>query len=165
MASKSVTRFRAALAEAGLTDTVVTMDGSTRTAEEAAAALGCEVGQIVKSLVLRDAADTPVLVLAAGDRRVDEARVGALHGSDVSLGGARFVRAATGYAIGGVPPFGHPTPLSTILDESLGRWDRLWAAAGTPHTVFCITPVDLPRITGGAFAAVSRPTRPGGDVL
>lgn len=154
MASKSVARFRRALADAGLEDTVVTLADSARTADEAAAALGCAVGQIVKSLVFRDERDAALLVLAAGDVRVDEARVARLHGHAIALADAAFVRAATGYAIGGVPPFGHPAALPTLIDRSLERWEQAWAAAGTPHTVFSL-PVDaLERITGGRVADV-----------
>lgn len=148
MASKSVKRFRAALAAAGLDDTIVAVADSTRTAAEAAAALGCEVGQIVKSLVFADADDRPLLVLAAGDLRVDPERVAAAHGAPVTLGDAAFVRAATGYAIGGVPPFGHVQGLATLMDTSLDRWHTVWAAAGTPHDVFSITPNELARVTG-----------------
>lgn len=154
MASKSVARFRRALAEAGLEDTVVTLSDSARTAQEAAAALDCEVGQIVKSLVFRDERDAGLLVLAAGDVRVDEARVAGLHGQAIVLADAAFVRAATGYAIGGVPPFGHPAPLPTLIDRSLERWERAWAAAGTPHTVFSLPVEALERITAGRVADV-----------
>jgi prolyl-tRNA editing enzyme YbaK/EbsC (Cys-tRNA(Pro) deacylase) len=148
MASKSVKRFRTALQAAGLDDTIVAVADSTRTAAEAAAALGCEVGQIVKSLVFTDPDDRPLLVLAAGDVRVDPERIAALHGAPVSLGNAAFVRAATGYAIGGVPPLGHVQDLPTLIDTSLERWQTVWAAAGTPHDVFSITAEELARVTG-----------------
>ena len=154
MASKSVKRFRGALEEAGLEDTILTLDDSARTAGEAAAALGCEVGQIVKSLVFRDAWDEPLLVLAAGDVRVDEERVAAIHGVGVSMGDANFVRAAAGYSIGGVPPFGHLQPIPTLIDASLERWETAWAAAGTPHTVFSLPVAELERITGGRVVTV-----------
>lgn len=148
MASKSVKRFRTALQAAGLDDTIVAVADSTRTAAEAAAALGCEVGQIVKSLVFTDPDDRPLLVLAAGDVRVDPERIATLHGAPVSLGNAAFVRAATGYAIGGVPPLGHVQDLPTLIDTSLERWQTVWAAAGTPHDVFSITAEELARVTG-----------------
>jgi len=154
MASGSVRRFRDALASAGLSDTVVELQQSARTAREAADALGCEVGQIVKSLVFADGDGEPLLVLAAGDVRVDEARVAALHGAPVSLGDARFVRATAGYAIGGVPPFGHTRPLVTLVDRSLDRWDTVWAASGTPHHVFSLAFGDLVRVTGGRLSDV-----------
>lgn len=154
MASKSAARFRQALAQAGLADTVVTLERSARTAQEAAAALGCEVGQIVKSLVFADDAGEALLVLAAGDVRVDVERVAAVHGRGVSMADAAFVRAAAGYAIGGVPPFGHTTGLPTLIDASLRRWGTVWAAAGTPHTVFSLPADVLGRVTGGRVVEV-----------
>jgi len=154
MASKSVARFRRALESAGLPDTIVTLEDSARTAREAAAALDCEVGQIVKSLVFTDSADEPLLVLAAGDVRVSEERVAALHGRGIAMGPAPFVREHAGYAIGGVPPFGHECLLPTLIDRSLERWETVWGAAGTPHTVFSIARVELERVTGGRYADV-----------
>jgi prolyl-tRNA editing enzyme YbaK/EbsC (Cys-tRNA(Pro) deacylase) len=122
-------RLRSRLADDGLQIEVVTLTDSARTAALAAAALGCEVGQIVKSLVfLRD--DEPLMVLCAGDRRVAADRLG------LSAAGAERVRAATGFSIGGIPPLGHVTPLPTLFDESLRRFATVWAAAGTPHDVF-----------------------------
>lgn len=155
MASNSVERLRAALAAAGLDDTIVAVADSTRTAAEAAAALGCEVGQIVKSLVFMDTDDRPLLVLAAGDRRVDPEWVAAAHGAAVALGDAAFVRAVTGYAIGGVPPLGHTQDLPTLMDVSLQRWHTVWASAGTPHDVFSTTVDDLARATGARWARIS----------
>jgi prolyl-tRNA editing enzyme YbaK/EbsC (Cys-tRNA(Pro) deacylase) len=126
-------RFRQRALERGLEIDVVTLPDSTRTAPEAAAAVGVEVGQIVKSLVfLRD--EEPVIVLCAGDRRVAADRLG-LRGAN-----ADQARAATGYSIGGVPPLGHERELETIIDESLGRFDTVWCAAGTPYSVFGIAP-------------------------
>lgn len=154
MASKSVARFRLALQETGLEDTVLTLDDSARTAREAALALGCEVGQIVKSLVFRGADEQPLLVLAAGDIRVDEGRLAVSHGVEVSMADAAFVRATTGYAIGGVPPFGHPRLIPTLIDSSLERWETAWAAAGTPHSVFSLPVTELERITGGRVVTV-----------
>jgi prolyl-tRNA editing enzyme YbaK/EbsC (Cys-tRNA(Pro) deacylase) len=113
----------------GLEVEVRMLDGSARTAREAAAALGCEVGQIVKSLVfLRD--DTPLMVLCAGDRRVDAERLG------LSPANADEARRATGFSIGGIPPLGHEQELGTLIDASLNRFDTVWCAAGTPHAVF-----------------------------
>jgi prolyl-tRNA editing enzyme YbaK/EbsC (Cys-tRNA(Pro) deacylase) len=126
----------------------------TRTAEDAARAIGCEVGQIVKSLVfLLDGA--PVMALVAGSNRLDESRLAAaLAGESVSRADADAVRAATGFPIGGVPPFGHSAELRTVIDEDLLQYDEIWAAAGTPRDVFAITPTELVRVTGGAVAAV-----------
>ena len=120
----------------------------TRTAQDAAAAIGCTVGQIVKSLVfLRDA--EPILVLCSGANTVDARRLG-LNKADASV-----VRRATGFAIGGVPPYGHPAPLETLVDEDLLAYDEIWAAAGTPRSVFPLTPAELVERTGGTVARVS----------
>lgn len=154
MASKSVRRFRDALAAYGLPDTIVALEQGARTAREAAEALDCAVGQIVKSLVFADARGGPLLVLAAGDVRVDETRLAALHGVPVSMANAAFVRAAAGYAIGGVPPLGHEQPLPTLIDRSLQRWDTVWAAAGTPRHVFSLPVAELLRVTDGRLADV-----------
>jgi prolyl-tRNA editing enzyme YbaK/EbsC (Cys-tRNA(Pro) deacylase) len=145
----------AALAEHGLGGRVRELPASTRTAVEAAATVGCEVGQIVKSLVFRTAAGTPVLVVASGANRVDEARVEAIVGEKVSMADADFVRERTGYAIGGVPPLAHATELAVIVDPDLRRYDEVWAAAGTPRAVFPVTPDELLAVTGGRVAAVA----------
>ena len=122
-------RVQERLQARGLEVDVQVLPDSTRTAAEAAAAVGCEVGQIVKSLVfVRDG--TPLMVLCAGDRRVDAGRLG------LRAASADDVRAATGFAIGGVPPLGHDRDLETIVDESLRRFETVWCAAGTPHAVF-----------------------------
>jgi prolyl-tRNA editing enzyme YbaK/EbsC (Cys-tRNA(Pro) deacylase) len=145
-------RVQAALHDAGLDVEVVVLEDSARTAVEAAQALGVEVGAIVKSLVFRDGQDPahpPVLVLVSGDNRCDEALLG------VTRADADAVREVTGYAIGGVPPVGHPSPLRTVVDERLGRFETLWAAAGTPHAVFPVSFAELVRLTGGEVRAVS----------
>lgn len=117
------------LLERGLDVDVRTLDDSARTAPEAAAALGCDVGQIVKSLVfLRDG--SPVMVLCAGDRRVDAKRL------ELSSANAEQARTATGFSIGGIPPLGHDRDLETLVDVSLRRFETVWTAAGTPHEVF-----------------------------
>jgi prolyl-tRNA editing enzyme YbaK/EbsC (Cys-tRNA(Pro) deacylase) len=120
----------------------------TRTAQDAAAAIGCTVGQIVKSLVFVRG-DEPVLVLCSGANTVDVRRLG-LDKADADL-----VRRATGFAIGGVPPYGHPAPLETLVDEDLMGYDEIWAAAGTPRSVFPLTPAELLDRSGGTVAAVS----------
>jgi prolyl-tRNA editing enzyme YbaK/EbsC (Cys-tRNA(Pro) deacylase) len=132
------------------------LDDSTRTAPEAAAAVGCELGAIVKSLVFRGA-DTgeAVLALVSGDNRADEARISARVGETVLRADADFVRAATGYAIGGVPPVGHPAPLRTVVDEDLLRFAVVWAAAGTPRAVFPIDPAQLAAAIGAAPARIA----------
>jgi prolyl-tRNA editing enzyme YbaK/EbsC (Cys-tRNA(Pro) deacylase) len=127
------------LRERGLEVDVRELDDSTRTAAEAAAAVGVETGQIVKSLVFTSVGGEPLLVLCAGDRRVD---TGVL-GDGVRAATADEVRAATGFAIGGVPPLGHDRPLRTVVDESLRRFDDVWCAAGTPRSVFNVGTDDL----------------------
>jgi Cys-tRNA(Pro) deacylase len=124
----------------------------TRTAEDAARAIGVEVGQIVKSLVF--ALDgTLVMALVSGKNRLDEACLATtLGGAEVGRADADAVRQATGYAIGGVPPFGHPSPLPTAIDEDLLTYDVVWAAAGTPRDVFPVAPAELARLTGGTVA-------------
>ncbi len=122
-------RVEQRLHERGLEVSVEVLPDSTRTAAEAAAAVGCEVGQIVKSLVfMRD--EEPVIVLCAGDRRVGAKRLG------LRAASADEARAATGFAIGGIPPLAHDRPLDTLIDESLRRFATVWCAAGTPHAVF-----------------------------
>jgi prolyl-tRNA editing enzyme YbaK/EbsC (Cys-tRNA(Pro) deacylase) len=132
------------------------MPESTRTAAEAAAAVGCSVAQIVKSLVFRSVtADEPVLVLVSGADRVDVARLAAVVGDEVEQATGKFVRERTGYAIGGVPPVAHAEAVVTYLDEHLLGHAVVWAAAGTPRAVFSIVPADLLRITGARVVAVA----------
>jgi len=122
-------RLQERLRERGLGVVVQILPSSTRTASEAAAAVDCEVGQIVKSLVFMRG-DEPVMVLCAGDRRVAADRLGLRPAT------ADEARAGTGFAIGGIPPLGHDRPLETLIDASLRRFDSVWCAAGTPHAVF-----------------------------
>jgi prolyl-tRNA editing enzyme YbaK/EbsC (Cys-tRNA(Pro) deacylase) len=137
-------RLAERLARRGLEIDVTTLSDSARTAPLAAEALGVEVGQIVKSLVfLRDA--EPLIVLCAGDRRVASARLG------LSTASADHVRGVTGFSIGGVPPLGHDTELETIVDQSLRRFDVVWAAAGTPHDVFAVRTEALIEAIPGAL--------------
>ena len=134
---------------------VVELPASTRTALEAASAVGCQVGQIVKSLVFRrQDSEAPLLILASGANRVNEAGVQALLGEAVGKADADFVRLHTGFAIGGVPPLGHPQALVTLIDADLLQYAEIWAAAGTPNAVFRLTPDDLVRITGGRVIQV-----------
>jgi len=138
-------RVQERLRERGLDVEVRTLDDSTRSAAEAAAAIGCDEGQIVKSLVFVTE-DAPLICLCAGDRRVDPARLppGARTASPDE------VRDATGFAIGGVPPLGHDRELATLVDASLRRFDRVWAAAGTPRSVFEVATEDLIAALGAA---------------
>jgi prolyl-tRNA editing enzyme YbaK/EbsC (Cys-tRNA(Pro) deacylase) len=127
----------------------------TRTAADAAAAIGVEVGQIAKSLVLRRNSGAPVLVVASGANRVDTDKVSALVGEPVAMADARWVREVTGFAIGGIPPAGHATQIETFVDTDLLRFGEIWAAAGTPRDVFCVTPGELLTLTGGTPADVA----------
>jgi len=153
--SASAQRVQNALAALGFTLAVVELPHSTRTSAEAAAAVGTQVSQIVKSLIFRaERSDRAVLVLASGSNRVNESAVAALLGEPIARADPEFVRARTGFAIGGVSPVGHLEPLPTFIDEDLLQYDSLWAAAGTPNAVFELTPNDLVRLTGGRVARV-----------
>jgi prolyl-tRNA editing enzyme YbaK/EbsC (Cys-tRNA(Pro) deacylase) len=151
----SIRRVQEALAALGLDAQVVELGRSARTAAEAAAAVGCRVDQIAKSLVfrLRDSGRA-LLVITSGANRVDEAAVGALAGEPLDKADAAFVREQTGFAIGGVAPVGHARPVTTLIDADLLSWPEIWAAAGHPNTVFRLTPTDLVRITSGRVVAV-----------
>jgi prolyl-tRNA editing enzyme YbaK/EbsC (Cys-tRNA(Pro) deacylase) len=151
----TVERFTALLRAGGADGEVRELADSARTAAEAAAALGCDVGAIASSLVFT-AGGAPVLVVTSGAHRVDERRVGVLLGVDrLRRASPDVVRAATGYAIGGVPPLGHPAPVRTLVDTALAAYDVVWAAAGHPHAVFATTYDELLRLTGGAAAEVA----------
>lgn len=153
--SPAAQRVQAALAERGFDFAVQELPASTRTAAEAAAAIGCEVAHIAKSLVFRGAASNqPVLVVASGTNRVSESRVGKLLGEPIAKADAAFVREATGFAIGGIPPVGHVHPLTTLVDEDILQFPVIWAAAGTPHAVFRLTPKDLVDLCGGRVARI-----------
>lgn len=146
----SARRVEEALAARGVGFDVKEFPESTRTSAEAAAAIGCAVAQIAKSLVFRGAASgEAVLIIASGANRVDPAKAGALLGEAIERADAEFVRAATGFAIGGVPPLAHDRPLRTLIDEGLLAYDEIWAAAGTPNSVFRLSPADLSALTGG----------------
>lgn len=153
----SFERAAAFLAAHGLADQIVHFEeGATRTSEDAASALGCELGQVVKSLVFV-ADGTPLLALVAGDRRGDAPAIAELLGaSDVRLAPPDVVRLATGYAVGGVSPFDLPEALAVVVDDSLARFDILYAAAGTPQTMVGLERCTLLELSGGAMARISR---------
>lgn len=135
---------------------VLEFEESTRTAADAAAAVGCTVGQIAKSLVfMASESSRPVLVITSGSVRVDEAKVTTLLGEAIERATADFVRETTGFAIGGVPPIGHQKPPVVFVDSNLLEYDVLWAAAGTPNAVFQLTPDDLVRLSGGTVSDVA----------
>ena len=135
---------------------VLEFDAGTRTAADAAAAIGCTVAEIAKSLVFRaKQSGRSVLVVASGDNRVDEKKVAVLLGEKISRADADFVREMTGLAIGGVPPVGHATAPLTLIDEDLMKFPTIWAAAGTPNAVFQLKPTALAELTGGQVADVA----------
>ena len=154
MTDDAVGRVRNALARAGHADTVVAYPAGTRTAADAAAAIGCEVAQIAKSIVFR-AGTQAAVVIASGANRVDPARAAAALGVELARADAAFVRAATGFVIGGVAPVGHLAPPLMLLDADLLRLDPVWAAAGSPQHVFRTSAAELVRMTGAAVAAVA----------
>jgi prolyl-tRNA editing enzyme YbaK/EbsC (Cys-tRNA(Pro) deacylase) len=154
--SRSSRRVRDALLALDLPADIHRLADSTRTAPEAAAAVGCELGAIVKSLVMRGTASgDPVLALVSGANRADEARLAEAFGEPIERPDAAYVREVTGYSIGGIPPVGHPAPLRTLLDEDLLRYETVWAAAGHPHAVFPIAPAVLAQKTGATVTRVA----------
>lgn len=145
------------LTRSGLTCQVIEMPDSTRTAQEAADAIGTTVAQIVKSLVFRaKTSGQAVIVLASGINRVDEKRIRDLIGETIEKADADFVREQTGYAIGGVAPLGYPQPLRTFIDEDLLQYAEIWAAAGTPHAVFSLSPEELISISHGEVSPIKK---------
>ena len=151
----AIDRFIGEAEAYGLDVEVQRYPDGTRTAADAAAAVGCKVDQIVKSLVFM--ADVrPILILCSGARRVDEEKLADYIGTEIRIAGASEVRAATGYAIGGTPPLGHTVPLKTVVDPHLMEFEEIWAAAGTPDSVFPIQPKELVKATSGAVVAVTR---------
>jgi prolyl-tRNA editing enzyme YbaK/EbsC (Cys-tRNA(Pro) deacylase) len=152
--SAGAQRVQDALTALGCEERVLVLPRPARTAAEAAAAVGCEVGQIVKSLVF-SLGGRPLLVLTSGVNRVDEAAVATVAGGTLEKADADFVRAHTGFAIGGVAPVGHTSEIATLIDEDLMRWPRVWAAGGHPNTVFSVAPQELARITAGRIVRVT----------
>lgn len=153
--SASAQKVQDALNKLGLTLEVVELPDSTRTAADAAQAIGCTVAQIAKSLIFRGKqSDKPVLVIASGVNRVNEKTIRDVLGEKITKADAEFVRTRTGFVIGGVAPVGHLEKLVTYIDQDLFRYDEIWAAAGTPHAVFRLRPDDLLRATGGEVVSI-----------
>lgn len=151
----SAQKVQEALHTRGFTNQVIELPDSTRTSVEAAAAAGCTVGQIAKSLIFAGkSSGQALLVIASGSNRVDEKRLAALAGEKTTRPDAEFVRAQTGFVIGGVPPIGHVNTLRTFIDEDLLGYGEIWAAAGHPNAIFCLTPAELVEMTGGVVAAL-----------
>jgi len=139
----------------GYTSQVQESTITTRTAADAAALVGCDVGQIVKSLIFKgNATGKPILVLTSGSNRVDEKVISGYAAESIQRADPEFVRSVTGYAIGGVPPIGHVKPMETYLDEDLMQYPEIWAAAGTPNSVFKLTPKELEEMTKGKVIKV-----------
>ena len=147
--------MQAALDKFGLELKVIELPDSTRTAQEAAKAIGCTVGQIAKSLIFKGkTSQNPILIIASGPNRVNENAIKEYAGEELVKADARFVLEQTGFAIGGIPPVGHKTPIITFIDEDLMLYDEIWAAAGTPNAVFKLTPEILVDITKGRVIKV-----------
>lgn len=154
--NSSALKVQQALNDIGLHLEVVELPASTRTAQEAAQAIGCQVSQIAKSIIFRALiSQQPILVIASGTNRVNEKAIEHLVGEVIGKADADFVRQRTGFVIGGVPPTGHLENLKTYIDEDLFQYSEIWAAAGTPHAVFRLAPENLLRITGGAVIKVT----------
>ena len=153
--SPSAQKIQNLLNSLGYDYTVIEHAESTRTAQEAADRAGCQLGQIVKSLIFRGkTSGKPILVLTSGANRVDEKRISGYTGETISRADANFVRTVTGFAIGGVPPIGHAQKMETYLDEDFLSYQTIWAAAGTPNAIFELKTEDLQKMTDGKIAQV-----------
>jgi prolyl-tRNA editing enzyme YbaK/EbsC (Cys-tRNA(Pro) deacylase) len=153
--SASAKKVQTVLHDKGYDCKVIEFLESTRTSAEAAERVGCQIGQIVKSLIFRgQVSGKAVLVLTSGANRVDEVNINHYAGEPIGRADAEFVRATTGFVIGGIPPVGHLLQLETYIDEDLLQYGQLWAAAGTPNAVFEMTPSDLQKMTGGKVIKV-----------
>jgi prolyl-tRNA editing enzyme YbaK/EbsC (Cys-tRNA(Pro) deacylase) len=143
------------LLQHGLQFKVIELSASTRTANEAAAAIGCTVAQILKSLIFcTQTTNKPILVLASGVNRVNESTIGQHVGEKIIKASADFTREVTGFAIGGIPPIGHKQVIETFIDEDIFMHKELWAAAGTPHAVFSLSAVDINKLTSGKIISI-----------
>ncbi|MEM7033728.1 MAG: YbaK/EbsC family protein [Chloroflexota bacterium] len=154
--SRSAKKVQQALNAFGLNLNVVELPDSTRTAIEAAQAVACDVAQIVKSLVFRGGTSgQPILILVSGSNRVNEKALALIIDEPLEKADAAFVREQTGFAIGGIPPLGHTTKMTTYIDQDLLKHETIWAAAGTPHAVFQLASKDLARLTDGRIIDVT----------
>ena len=155
MLSKSAQSVQDVLSKKGIDAKVIELPASTRTAIDAAKTIGCEVAQIVKSLIFRTKhTNKPILVLASGSNRVDEKLIAQAAGEEIVKADADFTREVTGFAIGGIPPVGHTQKIETFIDEDLLKLEELWAAAGTPNAVFNLDPAVLASLTEGKVIAI-----------
>ncbi len=152
---KSAAKIQSELNKYGLELKVVTMQETTRTCIEAANSIGCEVGQIVKSMIFQGkTSGQPVLIVASGNNRINEKKMKGYLGEAVSRPDAKYVQETTGFAIGGIPPVGHINKLTCFIDADLFQYNEIWAAAGTPFDVFCLSPQQLLAITQGKIIDV-----------
>lgn len=153
--NKNVQKIQDVLYGYGIATKIMQFDVSTRTAQDAANAVGCTIGQIAKSLIFcTQQTHKAILVLTSGANRVNETVIEELVGEKIKKADADFVRIVTGFAIGGVPPFGHVQKMITFIDEDLLQYEDIWAAAGTPHSVFCLSPQELIKTTQGVVARI-----------
>ena len=153
--SRRARRIQGILSALGTDFEVIELPSTTRTAVEAATAIGCSVEQIAKSIVFRTVrAKKPIMVITSGVNRVNEARIAELVGEPIEKADAAYVRAKTGFVIGGVPPIGHAEPIYTIIDEDLLKFGEMWATAGTPNAVFKLSTLGLLEMTAGALRAI-----------
>ena len=153
--SASAQKVQDALRTLGLNNEVQELPATTRSAAEAAAAIGCQVAQIAKSLIFKTKnSGKSVLVIASGANRVNERKIAEYMGEPIERPDADFVRKKTGFAIGGVPPVAHSQKLETFIDEDLLQYETIWAAAGTPYAVFNLTPAELAKVTAGRMVSV-----------
>lgn len=156
MLSPSAQKIQTLLNDLGYAYTVIEYAESTRTAQEAADRAGCELGQIVKSLIFKGKeSGKPILVLASGANRVNEKKIGEFAGEMIVKPDADFVRTVTGFAIGGVPPIGHARAMETYLDEDFLNYKSIWAAAGTPNAIFELETEDLQKMTSGKVVSIT----------
>ncbi|HLG94253.1 MAG TPA: YbaK/EbsC family protein [candidate division Zixibacteria bacterium] len=155
--SPSAQKVQDTLRSFGFNCEVQELRATTKSAVEAAAAIGCQVAQIAKSLVFKTRnSGKPVLVIASGTNRVDEKKLAGYLGESIERADADFVREKTGFAIGGVPPVGHSEKLATFIDEDLLQYETIWAAAGTPNAVFKLAPGELSKLTGGRMVSIKQ---------
>jgi len=153
--SPSVQKVQDALKALGSPNDVLELQSTTRTSAEAAQAVGCSVGQIAKSIVFRATqTDKPILVIASGSNRVNEKRIESFISEPLGKADADYVRKHTGFVIGGVPPIGHLEKIEIFIDQDLLSYEEIWAAAGSPHAVFKLTPSDLVKMTGGRVVGI-----------
>jgi Cys-tRNA(Pro) deacylase len=153
--SKNAQIVQNSLAQKNLNFEVIELSASTRTSEEAAEAIGCNVAQIVKSIIFRiDQTNQPILVLASGINRINERQIAKEISSKIEKADAKFSKEVTGFVIGGIPPVGHKNPIKTLIDQDLLQYKTLWAAAGTPHAVFKLNSSDLLKMTDGRVISI-----------